>query len=104
MAPISSTEFETLWQNAKSQPRFRKVEMPLIQTDLSLTGILNQYVAMVSRQREWGKLSQQDFNDLTTAVDGLKSVLARINDRGLVAEAAAQNAAVIQQKLGGRVG
>jgi hypothetical protein len=103
MAPINSTEFETLWQNAKAQPRFRKVETPAIQADLSLTGILNQYMAMVSRQREWGKLSQQDFNDLSAAIDSLKSVLSRINDRGLVADSFAQNAAVIQQKLGGRV-
>jgi hypothetical protein len=101
---IDPSAFETLWQAAKTQPRFRKVETPLIQADLSLTGILNQYMAMVSRQREWGKLSQQDFNDLSSAVDTLKSVLTRINDRGLVADAAAQNAAVIQQKLGGRVG
>ncbi|HTW61551.1 MAG TPA: hypothetical protein VMD55_07045 [Terracidiphilus sp.] len=104
MAPINSAEFETLWQNAQNQPRFRKVETPLIQADLSLAGILNQYMAMVARQREWGKLSQQDFNDLTSAIDALKAVLLRINDRGLVADATAQNAAVIQQKLGGRVG
>jgi hypothetical protein len=104
MAPFNSAEFETLWQNAQTQPRFRKVETPLIQADLSLTGILNQYMAMVARQREWGKVSQQDFNDLTTAVDTLKSVLTRVNDRALVADATAQNAAVIQQKSGGRVG
>jgi hypothetical protein len=104
MAPINSAEFESLWQNAQAQPRFRKVETPLIQADLSLTGILNQYMAMVARQREWGKLSQQDFNDLTSAIDALKAVLTRINDRGLVADAAAQNAVIIQQKLGGRVG
>jgi hypothetical protein len=104
MAPINSTEFESLWQSARSQPRFRKVETPLIQADLSLTGILNHYMTMVSRQREWGKISQQDFNDLTAAIDTLKSVLTRINDRGLVSDASAQNAAVIQQKLGGRVG
>lgn len=101
---INSAEFEALWQNAQAQPRFRKVETPLIQADLSLTGILNQYMAMVARQREWGKLSQQDFNDLTSAVDTLKAVLTRINDRGLVADAAAQNTVLIQQKLGGRVG
>jgi hypothetical protein len=104
MAPINSAEFESLWQNAQAQPRFRKVETPLIQADLSLTGILNQYMAMVARQREWGKLSQQDFNDLTSAIDALKAVLTRINDRGLVADAAAQNAVLIQQRLGGRVG
>ncbi len=104
MAPINSAEFEALWQSAQAQPRFRKVETPPIQADLSLTGILNQYMAMVARQREWGKVSQQDFNDLTTAIDTLKSVLTRINDRALVADAAAQNLAVIQQKLGGRVG
>jgi hypothetical protein len=100
---INSAEFETLWQKAQTQPRFRKVETPLIQADLSLTGILNHYMAMVSRQREWGKISQQDFNDLTSAIDTLKSVLARINDRTLVTDATAQNAAVIQQKLGGRI-
>jgi hypothetical protein len=100
---INSAEFESLWQNAKTQPRFRKVEMPMIEADLSLTGILNQYLAMVARQREWGKLSQTDFNDLTAAIDTLKAVLTRINDRALVAEAVSQSAVLIQQKLGGRV-
>jgi len=100
---INSAEFETLWQNAKTQPRFRKVEMPIIEADLSLTGILNQYMAMVARQREWGKLSQTDFNDLTAAIDALKAVLTRINDRALVTEAVSQSAVIIQQKLGGRV-
>jgi hypothetical protein len=103
MAPINSAEFEALWQSARNQPRFRKVETPLVQADLSLTGILNQYMAMVARQREWGKVSQQDFNDLSSAVDALKAVLARVNDRGLVSDAAAQNAAAIQQKFGGRI-
>jgi hypothetical protein len=100
---INSAEFETLWQNAKTQPRFRKAELPIIEADLSLTGILNQYMAMVSRQREWGKLSQTDFNDLSAAIDALKAVLARIDDRALVAEAVSQSAVIIQQKLGGRV-
>jgi hypothetical protein len=102
--PISSAEFEALWENAKNQPHFRKVETPPVHAEFSLTVILNQYAAMVARQREWGKVSQVDFNDLTSAIDTLKSVLARINDRALVADAAAQNAAVIQQKFGGRVG
>jgi len=103
MAPINQTEFEALWEGTKNQPRFRKVDIPTIQTDLSLTGLLDQYLAMVSRQREWGKISQSDFNDLNNAVSALKVVLTRINDRALVADAQAQNAAAILQKFGGRI-
>jgi hypothetical protein len=100
---FTQAEFESLWQNVKDQPRFRKVETQPIPADLSLTGILNAYMTMAGSQREWGKISQQDFNDLTNAVSALKLVLARINDRGLVAEAAQHNAHAIQQKFGGRM-
>jgi predicted oxidoreductase len=99
MPHFNHAEFETLWQNLKSRPVIRRAEATPIQADLSLTGILNHYMAMASQQREWGKLTQPDYNDLDAAVNALKAVLVRIDDRALVAAAAEQNAAAIQRKF-----
>lgn len=99
MAHIDQTKFEELWQGVKDRPQVRRAIAAPIQADFSLTGILNHYLTMAASQREWGKISQQDYNDLETAVNTLKMVLARINDSGLVAEAVTRNAALIQQKI-----
>jgi hypothetical protein len=98
MAHFDQAQFESLWQRVKDQPPVRQLAPKPIQADLSLTGILNHYMTMAAGQREWGKLSQQDYNDLELAINALKTVLARINDSALVADAAARNAALIQQK------
>lgn len=100
MPHIDQAQFETLWQNVKSRPVVRRAEAAPIQADLTLTGILNHYMTMASQQREWGKITQPDYNELELAVNALKAVLVQINDRDLVAAAAAQNIAAIQRKLG----
>jgi|SRR5580692_2051443 hypothetical protein len=99
MPHLDHAQFETLWQNVKTQPVVRRATGTPIQADLSLTGILNHYMAMAAPQREWGKLTQQDLNDLEAAMNALKAVLARIKDSELVAEAAARNATAIQAKF-----
>jgi hypothetical protein len=99
MAQMNQADFETLWSGVQAGPLVRAAQPAAIQADLSLTGILNQYMAMAATQQGQGKISAQDYADLTTAVDALKTVLARINDSALVADAAAQNAAAIQQKM-----
>lgn len=99
MPHIDHAEFEALWQRVKAQPLARRTTPAPVQADLSLTGILTHYMAMAALQREWGKLTQQDYNDLEAAANALKAVLARVNDSELVAEAAARNATAIQAKL-----
>ena len=104
MPHIDHAQFEALWQNVKSKPVVQRAQAAPIQADLSLTGILTHYMAMAALQREWGKISQQDYNDLDAATNALKAVLVRIKDPDLVAEASARNAAVIQAKLAKPVG
>jgi len=99
MPQMDHAQFEALWQRAKAQPLARRTTSAPVQPDLSLTGIVNHYMTMAALQREWGKLTQQDYNDLEAAVNTLKIVLARINDSELVAEAAARNATAIQAKF-----
>lgn len=104
MPHINAAEFETLWEKVKEQPLFLKAETTAIRADLSLTGILNQYMVMAANQRDQGKVSQQDFNDLDAAVTALIAILVRIKDSELVAQAVAQNAAVLQRKTSGSAG
>ena len=99
MPHIDQAQFETLWQNVKSRPVVRRAEATPIQADLTLTGILDHYMAMARLQREWGKLSQQDYIALEYAVNALKGILVHIKDAELVADAVARNTAAIQAKL-----
>jgi hypothetical protein len=99
VAQITSVEFEALWESAKSQPVFRKADTKPIQADLSLSGILNQYMAMAARQRDKGRISQIDYDALAIAVAALKEILVRINDGDLVAEAISEKAVAIEQQI-----
>ncbi len=103
MAQMNAADFEALWESIKERPLVRSGPAVPIQADLSLTGILNRYMAIAANHREWGKISQLDYNDLSSAVNALKTVLARINDSALVADAAAQNAVALQQKMGSKI-
>jgi hypothetical protein len=98
---MTSAEFEALWHNVTVKPRVRLAGATPIQVDLSLTGILTQYMTMAATYRDGGRISPQDYSDLDTAVNALKVVLTRVNDRELVADAAAQNATTLQQKPSG---
>lgn len=104
MAQINSAQFEALWEGTKTQPVthpvFRMVETKPVQVDLSLSGILTQYMAMAARYRNKGRISQTDYDDLAAAVAALKAILVRINDSDLVAEEMSQNAGAMQRKTG----
>ncbi len=101
MGQINAAEFEALWEGVKERPLVRAAQAPPAQPTVSLTAILNRYMTMAANHREWGKISQQDYNELSAAVTALKTVLGRINDSALVADAIAQNAAAMQQKASG---
>lgn len=104
MAHINSEDFESLWEGVKERPLIRRAQPAPIKADLSLTGILNRYMTVAANQREWGKISQQEYNDLNAAVSALKVVLGRMNESAIVADAVTQNAAEIQAKLGPKAG
>jgi hypothetical protein len=87
MAPINAEQFETLWAGAKSQPALRRANVQPAQVDLSLTKILSQYMAMATRFHNTGRINQADYDALTAAVAALNTILVRINDKDLVAEA-----------------
>jgi diketogulonate reductase-like aldo/keto reductase len=90
VAQFSSEQFEALWESAKNKPVSRQVEATPYKADLSLTGVLNQYMKMAASYREKGKINMLDYNELVLAVNALKGILAKINDTELVVEAMSQ--------------
>lgn len=99
MSFIDSEKFEALWKDAQNLPVFRKADTKPVQPDLSLTGILSQYLGMVTRFHNKGRISQADLDDLTTAVNALKAILVRIKDADLVAEEMSQNIEAAQRRI-----
>ena len=100
---LTHDQFQALWENAKSGPVFRQAPAQPIQVDLSLSGMLDQYLTMAGQAKDKGQISQQDYTDLSDAITPLKAVLARINDKQLVASWSAQRAAAITQQINAKV-
>ena len=105
MAPpqLTPQQFQALWESAKSGPVFRQAPAQPIQADLSLSGMLDQYLTMAGQSKDKGQISQQDYTDLSDAISALKTVLARVNDKQLVAGWTAQRASQITQQINAKV-
>ena len=102
MTQMDASQFEALWQSAKTQPASPPAQTnPVAQIDLSLSSMLDQYLAMVGPYRDSGQVSQDDYNALTSAISDLKTILTRINDSDLVAKAIAQRAQARGSQTGG---
>jgi hypothetical protein len=95
---FDSAQFEAMWQSAQTQPVTPPAQVTPVQVDVSLGSMLDQYLAMVANHRDAGKVSSDDYNALATAISDLKTILARINDSDLVADAIARRKATVQQQ------
>jgi hypothetical protein len=102
MARLSSEEFEALWQNAQKDPVVREVVKP-IQLDVTLSGILDRYMTIADQFLAQGKISKIDHDALVTAVAALKGILARINEKELVAQVIADRAKMVEQQVQDRI-
>ncbi len=102
MAQLSSEEFEALWQNAQNEPVVREVVKP-IQLDVTLSGVLDRYMTIADQFLAQGKISKIDHDALVAAMTALKAILARINDKELVAEVVADRAKIIEQRIEERI-
>jgi len=87
MAQITAAQFEALWATAQKQPTTTTVAPVAIKADLSLSGVLDQYLALVSKSVTAGAVAQADYTQLATAVANVKPILTRINDTAIVAKA-----------------
>ncbi len=96
MAKLNSEEFEALWQSCQKAPVVHQATTTPIQLDLSLSGMLDQYLAMATRFLGQGKINAADHGALMAAVAELKLILNRINDQALVKEEMALRAKVAQ--------
>jgi hypothetical protein len=94
MAQLSSEEFEALWQSCQEGSIVRQATTTPIQLDLSLSGILDQYEVMADRFLAQGKINTADHDALVATVAGVKLILNRINDKGLVRQEMARRAKV----------
>lgn len=103
MPQLTSQQFAALWESVKNGPVYTQADVKPIQADLSLSGLLDQYVTMATQSHNQGKISQQDYTDLTAGVNALKAILARINDKQLVADWVSQRATAITQQINAKV-
>src|SRR6202023_70492 len=99
MAQLNFEEFEALWRSCQRAPIVRQATTTPIQLDLSLSGILDQYVVMANRFLAQGKISTADHDALVAAVAGLKLILNRINDTDLVRQEMVNRAKVAVQRI-----
>ncbi len=99
MVQLNFEEFEALWQSCQRAPIVRQATTTPIQHDLSLSGILDQYVVMANRFLAQGKINTADHDALVAAVAALKLILHRINDPDLVRQEMVSRAKVAVQRI-----
>ena len=99
MAQLNSEEFEAAWRSCLSDPIVRQGKATTIELDLSLSGILDQYVTVVNRFFAQGKMTAIDHEALTAAVGALKLVLDRINEKDLIQQEMMNRAKAVEQRI-----
>jgi hypothetical protein len=99
MAQLNFEEFEALWKSCQRAPIVRQATTAPIQHDLSLSGILDQYVVMANRFLAQGKISAADHDALVASVANLKQILNRMNDPDLVRQEMVSRAKVVVQRI-----
>jgi hypothetical protein len=103
MAQLTQEEFEALWQDAQKGPAVRAAVVQPIQIDMSLSGILDRYETTANGFLAQGKISKVDHDALVAAITTLKTILAAIKEKELVAQEIADSARVVQQQVQDRI-
>lgn len=84
---LTKEQFETKWQAAQTSP----VTIPPAEAvdttkwDFSLTSVLDRFLVIEDKFLSQGKVNKADHDDLLSKINALKSVLARINEKDLMA-------------------
>jgi hypothetical protein len=103
MPPLSPEEFETLWKTASEAPAVQQVAVNPIKIDVSLSSALDQYAKIAGQALTQRRLNEVDHDALVTAINGLKAVLARVNEEELLAPTLADQAKKFEQQIQDRV-
>jgi hypothetical protein len=99
MAQLNPEEFEAAWRSCLSDPIVRVAKATTIELDLSLSGILEQYLTMVNRFFAQGKVNALDHEALVAAVGALKLILDRINEKDLIQQEMMNRAKAVEQRI-----
>jgi hypothetical protein len=99
MAQLNSEEFEAAWRSCRSDPILGEAKVITIEFDLSLSGILDQYLTMADRFFAQGKMNAIGHEPLVAAVGALKLILDRSNDRDLVRQEMTNRAKAVEQPI-----
>ena len=74
-----------------------------VQLDMSLSAILDRYVTIANAFLAQQKISKIQHDALIAAIAALKTALAAINEKDLVAQHFAESARVVQQQVQERI-
>ena len=104
MAQLTPEEFEELWQNAHKSPVIRAATPTSpVQLDMSLSAMLDRYVTIADTFLAQQKISKIQHDTLIAAIAALKTALAAINEKDLVAQHFAESARTVQQQVQERI-
>jgi hypothetical protein len=104
MAQLTPEEFEALWQEAHKSPTIRAVAPAHpIQLDMSLSAILDRYGTIADGFLAEHKISKIQHDALMAAIAALKTALAAINEKDLVAQHFADAGRMVQQQVQARI-
>lgn len=89
-------DFEIAWQKSAGEPPAREISVKKIEVDLSMDALLDKFLLLSDKYLKQGKIKKGDHDEIFQQVGSLKHVLARIDERKLMAD---QITAIGKQKV-----
>lgn len=76
--------FETIWEKSLQEPNLIQADVKKREIDLSLTTILDRFMALAEKSFKQNKIKKMDYDELINQTNGFKKILAKINDKAII--------------------
>jgi hypothetical protein len=104
MAQLTPQDFEALWQKAQNDAANRaSAPTPKVRVDTSLSAILDRYGTLADTFLAQRKIRRIQHDAPLVAIAALKTALAAINEKDLVAQHFAEAAQAVRRQCRDRI-
>ncbi len=79
MEESTTQDFETLWEQSIRFPEHKEVSVEKIKVDLSITDLMDRYLAFSEKAVAQGQMKKSVFEKLSAQTDAYKEALSQID-------------------------
>lgn len=99
----SAKQFNARWEESLKEPALVEIKVKKLEVDFSLSTTLERYMSFAEKSMSQGKISREDFDDLSTHANNMMDSLNKIRDKSLVSTEISKRAKRISKKLHDRI-